>query len=101
MGCIANNTEGTTMATADIRASSPMKVEKVHSDHGIFNESLNEVSDKEKHDVMMRHLMHKLNSVEKVTKQMVKAMKESNRYLHNILRNQKKLLQQNSIEIGV
>merc|ERR1711915_536598 len=90
--CIANNTEGTTMATVDIRASSPIDKEKIHNNHGISNEPFNEVSDNEKHDVMMRHLMHNLNSLEKVTKQMVKAMKESNRYLHNILRNLKKIL---------
>ena len=49
---------------------------------------------------IMSHLMHKMHSVEKVTKQMVKAMKESNRYLHHILKNQQLFLKQNNtIEI--
>ena len=81
-------------------APSPAQIVRVnHSEISPVIESINDtVSDAEivrSDDVKMKHLMQKMHSVEKVTKQMVKAMRESNRYLYSILRNQKLLLKQN------
>ena len=60
-----------------------------------FEEKSSEIEKMSSESDIMSHLMHKMHSVEKVTKQMVKAMKESNRYLHSILRNQQLFLKQN------
>ena len=41
---------------------------------------------------LLKHILHKMNKFETVSKDMMKAMKESNRYLFRILKNQNKLL---------
>jgi hypothetical protein len=48
---------------------------------------------------LLKHILHKMNKFERVNSDMVKAMKESNRYLYQILRNQKILLERNSTNI--
>ena len=48
---------------------------------------------------LLKHILHKMNKFEVMNSDMVKAMKESNRYLNQILRNQKVLLEMNSTNI--
>merc|ERR1712106_1202324 len=45
---------------------------------------------------LLKHIIHKMKKFEHVNNDMVKAMKQSNRYLFQILKNQKILLNRNS-----
>ena len=45
---------------------------------------------------LLKHMMHKMKKFDKFNTDMVRAIKQSNRYLYQILRNQKILLARNS-----
>jgi len=107
--CAANNIEGRVLATIRVMGPDYDLVEKknvpeeavaVTDDSGNTSESpidgesdietvLNHEKDNHK---LLKHILHKMNKFETVSKDMMKAMKESNRYLFRILKNQNKLL---------
>ena len=53
------------------------------------------VNEKSDHK-LLKHMLHKMKNIDRFNTDMVKAIKQSNRYLYQILRNQKILLELNS-----
>ena len=55
------------------------------------------VDDDDHHDhKLLKHILHKMNKFERVNIDMVKAMKDNNRYLYQILKNIKQLMDTNN-----
>ena len=84
--------EEATTTTEDTIIATGKTVDTASDTSGVINK------DKGDHK-LLKHLLHKMNKFERVNSDMVKAMKESNRYLYQILRNQKALLHRNSTSI--
>jgi len=103
--CSANNTMGTVVATISISEESETGTEGATTQEEdtvtiVETESASDtpavLSDEKGDHKLLKHIIHKMKKFEHVNNDMVKAMKQSNRYLFQILRNQKILLNRNS-----
>lgn len=99
--CSANNTEGAVQVSLDL--TDPSIAPKIQNltgqTPGISEESGITLEKREKEEDnhrLLKHIVHKINKFDKLNHDIVSAIKESNRFLHQILRNQKKLLPENS-----
>jgi len=89
--CSANNSLGFEKATIDV--SGPGKNDPGTSMKLVADtEVVDKVEKEEENHRLLKHIVHRINKFDKLHKDMVTAMKESNRYLAQLLRDQKKLL---------
>lgn len=117
--CSANNTEGTVLVSLDLtdmrtrRSSSNMleeptedpslspKISNIMAKSSETPEEWRENPKDENHvedsHKLLKHIVHKINKSDKLNHDIISAIKESNRFLYQILRNQKKILEEDPI----
>jgi len=99
--CRANNTRGVTYKDIHILDDTQITTEKssvvtVASHDDTTSDTTAAVIDEKSDHKLLKHMLHKMKKFDKFNTDMVRAIKQSNRYLYQILRNQKMLLAMNS-----
>jgi len=98
--CSANNSEGAVKVSLDLKDPSiPPTVSNLTSNNSspppatpqVVKTLADQEHEEESHQ-MLKHIIHKMNKFDKLSHDIVSAIKESNRFLYQILRNQKKIL---------
>jgi len=99
--CKANNTMGVTYKDINILKDTQITMDRTsfgrvstHDDNTSDTSAV--VIDEKSDHRLLKHMMHKMKKFDKFNTDMVRAIKQSNRYLYQILRNQKILLARNS-----
>jgi len=89
--CSANNSLGFEKATIDV--SGPGNIDQAPPVKLVADaEVLHEAEKEEENHRLLKHIVHRINKFDKLHKDLITAMRESNRYLAQLLRDQKKLL---------
>jgi len=90
--CSANNSLGFEKATIDV--SGPGNIDQATPAMNLVADAevVRRVEKDEENHRLLKHIVHRINKFDKLHKDLITAMRESNRYLAQLLRDQKKLL---------